>query len=148
MNYSKRRLDVIIGENTAERIKKEIGCAMPLLTEEYREIRGRDLYTGLPVVKSISSTEVEQALKKSINKIIESVKVALEQTPPELVSDIAVNGLVVAGGGALIKNIDRILKERLEIPVSIASEPLDCVVNGTKRMLEDINTLKKVAKHF
>ncbi|MCX4302948.1 MAG: rod shape-determining protein [Clostridia bacterium] len=148
INYAKKRLDVIIGENTAERIKKEIGCAAPLLTEEYREIRGRDVYTGLPVVKDISSVEVEYALKKSINKIVESVKVALEQTPPELISDIAINGLVVAGGGALIKNIDSVLKERLEIPVSIAIEPLDCVANGTRKMLEDIDTLKKVAKHF
>ena len=99
-------------------------------------------------MKDISSVEVEYALKKSINKIVESVKVALEQTPPELISDIAINGLVVAGGGALIKNIDSVLKERLEIPVSIAIEPLDCVANGTRKMLEDIDTLKKVAKHF
>ncbi|MBO5398301.1 MAG: rod shape-determining protein [Clostridia bacterium] len=148
INYAKKKLDIIIGENTAERIKKEIGCASPLLTEEYREIRGRDVYTGLPVVKDISSIEVENALKSSINKIVESVKVALEQTPPELISDIAIKGLVVAGGGALIKNIDVVLQEKLEIPVTIAEEPLDCVVNGTKKMLEDMDTLRKVAKKF
>lgn len=148
INFAKKRLDIIIGENTAEHIKKEIGCASPLLTEEYREIRGRDVYTGLPVVKSISSIEVEQALKSTINKIIESIKLALEQTPPELISDIAVKGLTLAGGGALIKNIDVVIQEKLEVPVIIAEDPLDCVVNGTKKMLADMNTLKKVAKKF
>lgn len=146
MQYAKRRLDIIIGENTAERIKKEIGCAKPLLTEEYREIRGRDASTGLPIVRDISSIEVEYALKMSLYKIAEAVKVALEQTPPELISDIAVKGLMVAGGGALIKNIDALLSERLEIPVYISENPLDCVVNGTRRMLEDMETLEKVAK--
>jgi rod shape-determining protein MreB len=146
MNYAKRKLDIIIGENTAERVKKEIGCAKPLLTEEYREIRGRDVYTGLPIVKDISSMEVEYALQTSISKIVEAVKVTLEQTPPELISDIAVTGLTVAGGGALIKNIDTILSEKLEIPVFISNEPLDCVVNGTRKMLEDINTLRQITK--
>ena len=143
---AKKKLDIIIGENTAETIKKEIGCAKPLLTEEYREIRGRDVYTGLPIVRDISSIEVEYALENSINKIAEAIKATLEQTPPELISDIAVKGVMVAGGGALIKNIDTMLEERLEIPVFIAEEPLDCVVNGTRKMLEDIDTLKRIAK--
>lgn len=146
VQYAKKKLDIIIGENTAETIKKEIGCAKPLLTEEYREIRGRDVYTGLPIVRDISSIEVEYALKNSINKIAEAIKATLEQTPPELISDIAVKGVMVAGGGALIKNIDTMLEERLEIPVFIAEEPLDCVVNGTRKMLEDIDTLKRIAK--
>lgn len=146
VQYAKKKLDIIIGENTAETIKKEIGCAKPLLTEEYREIRGRDVYTGLPIVRDISSIEVEYALKNSINKIAEAIKATLEQTPPELISDIAVKGVVVAGGGALIKNIDAMLEERLEIPVFIAEEPLDCVVNGTRKMLEDIDTLRRIAK--
>lgn len=148
ISYAKKRLDVVIGENTAERIKKEIGCAAPLLTEEYREIRGRDVYTGLPVVQDISSPEIEYALKSTINKIVEVVKSTLEQTPPELISDIAVNGLTLAGGGALIKNIDSTLQEKLELPVFIAECPLDCVVNGTRKMLEDMDTLKRVAKQI
>lgn len=146
INYAKKKLDIIIGENTAERIKKELGCAKPLLTEEYREIRGRDTYTGLPIVKAISSVEVEYALKNSINKIAEAIKTTLEQTPPELVSDIAIKGVMLAGGGALIKNIDTFLEERLEVPVFIAEDALDCVVNGTKKMLEDIDTLRRIAK--
>ena len=87
-----------------------------------------------------------QYLKISLYKIAEAVKVALEQTPPELISDIAVKGLMVAGGGALIKNIDALLSEKLEIPVYISEEPLDCVVNGTRKMLEDMYTLAKVSK--
>lgn len=146
INYAKKKLDIIIGENTAEIIKKEIGCAKPLLTEEYREIRGRDVYTGLPIVRDISSIEVEYALKNSITKIADAIKSTLEQTPPELISDIAVKGVMVAGGGALIKNIDTMLEEKLEIPVFIAEEPLDCVANGTKKMLENIDTLKRIAK--
>lgn len=146
IQYAKKRLHIVIGENTAERIKKEIGCAGPLLTEEYREIRGRDTSTGLPIVKSISSIEVEYALKVSLYKIAEAIKVALEQTPPELISDIAIRGLMLAGGGALIKNIDALLSEKLQIPVYISESPLDCVVKGTREMLEDMDTLAKVAK--
>ena len=104
------------------------------------------MYTGLPIVRDISSVEVEYALKNSINKIAEAIKATLEQTPPELISDIAVKGVMIAGGGALIKNIDTMLEERLEIPVFIAEEPLDCVVNGTRKMLEDIDTLRRIAK--
>lgn len=146
ISYAKRKLDLIIGENTAERIKREIGCALPLLTEETREIRGRDSYTGLPVSQIITSTQVEMALANSINKIIDSIRVTLEQTPPELISDIAVKGIMLAGGGALIKNIDKLIEERIGIHVFVAQDPLDAVVNGTKKMLEDIETLKRISK--
>jgi len=146
INFAKRKLDIIIGENTAENIKREIGCAMPLLTEEVREISGRDVYTGLPVSQYITSTQIEIALKNTINKIIDAIRVTLEQTPPELSSDIAVKGIMLAGGGALIKNIDKLIEERLEIPVFIAQDPLDSVANGTRKMLEDIETLKRISK--
>lgn len=146
MDYAKKNLGIVVGENTAEAIKKEIGCAKPLLAEELREIRGRDLYTGLPVAKDISSSEVEYAIKDSIDKIIECIKQTLEQTPPELISDIAVKGIMIAGGGALIKNIDKYFEEKLEVPVYVAQDPLDCVANGTKKMLEDMETLRKIAK--
>lgn len=147
ISYAKKHLEIIIGENTAERIKKEIGCALPLLTEEIREIRGRDLYTGLPVATAITSTQVEMAMKNSINKIIDAIKVTLEQTPPELISDIAVKGIMIAGGGALIKNIDKLIEERMGIPVFVAQDPLDSVVNGTKKMLDDMETLKRISKN-
>lgn len=113
VNFAKRKLDIIIGENTAEKVKLEIGCALPLLTEEIREISGRDVYTGLPTSKAISSTQIEIALKSSIAKIIDAIKYTLEQTPPELISDIAVKGIMLAGGGALIKNIDKLIEDKM-----------------------------------
>ena len=146
MNYAKKKLGIIIGENTAEAVKKEIGCVMPLVTEELREIRGRDVYTGLPVVKDISSSEIEYAIKDSVDDIIDCIRQTLEQTPPELISDIAVKGIMLAGGGALIKNIDKYFEERLDVPVYVAQDPLDSVASGTRKMLEDIETLKKIAK--
>ena len=139
-------MGIIIGENTAESVKKEIGCAAPLVTEELREIRGRDVYTGLPIAKDISSSEIEYAMKDSIDEIIDCIRQTLELTPPELISDIAVKGVMIAGGGALIKNIDKYFEEKLEVPVFVAQNPLDCVANGTQKMLEDMETLKKIAK--
>lgn len=146
INYAKKNLGIIIGENTAEAIKKEIGCAAPLVTEEIREIRGRDAYTGLPIAKDISSSELEYAMKDSIDEIIDCIRQTLEQTPPELISDIAVKGVMIAGGGALIKNIDKYFEEKLAIPVYVAQNPLDCVAIGTQKMLEDMETLKRIAK--
>ena len=146
IGYSKKNLGIIIGENTAENVKKEIACASSLISEELREIRGRDVYTGLPVVKDISSSEVEYAIKEPIDEIVECIKQTLEQTPPELISDIAVKGIMVAGGGALIQNIDKYFQEKLEVPVYVAQNPLDCVASGTRKMLEDMETLKKIAK--
>ena len=133
-------------DQKTEAIKKEIGCAAPLVTEEIREIRGRDAYTGLPIAKDISSSELEYAMKDSIDEIIDCIRQTLEQTPPELISDIAVKGVMIAGGGALIKNIDKYFEERLAIPVYVAQNPLDCVAIGTQKMLEDMETLKRIAK--
>ena len=146
INYAKKNLGIIIGENTAEAVKKEIGCALPLMAEELREIRGRDLQTGLPVARDISSSEVEYAIKDSIDEIVECIKQTLEQTPPELISDIAVKGIMLAGGGALIQNIDKYFEEKLAVPVYVAQDPLDSVANGTKKMLEDMETLRKISK--
>ena len=146
ISYSKKNLGIIIGENTAEMVKKEIGCAAPLMFEELREIRGRDVYTGLPTVKDISSSEVEYAIKDTIDEIVECIKQTLEQTPPELISDIAVKGIMIAGGGALIQNIDKYFQEKLEVPVYVAQDPLDSVASGTRKMLEDVETLRKIAK--
>jgi rod shape-determining protein MreB len=144
INYSKRYLGMVIGEVTAEEVKMEIGCALPYMTELRKIIRGRDLNTGLPVKKEISSLEVEVAMKDSINKIIDGIKQTLENTPPELSSDIVVNGIMLAGGGSLIKNLDKLISEKTGINVYVADNPLDCVANGTTAVLENIDTLKNV----
>lgn len=144
INYAKRYLNMVIGEVTAEEVKMEIGCAMPFMTELKKIIRGRDLRTGLPVKKEISSMEVQEAMKDSINKIVEGVKATLEVTPPELASDIIVNGIMLAGGGALIKNLDKLIAEKTGIHVNVAENALDCVANGTMAVLENIDKLKNV----
>ena len=144
VDYVKKELNIAIGTTTAEEIKLEIGCALPLMTEKTMEVRGRDLTTGLPRNIILSSTEVEEAMKESIMEIIEIVKATLEKTPPELASDIMEKGIVLAGGGALIKNLDKLLSEKTGMPVYVADEPLDCVVKGTGKTLEDLERLKTV----
>ncbi len=144
VNYIKREMNLAIGETTAEEIKMEIGCAQPLMTEMSMEIRGRDLTTGLPKNVIVTSTQIEEAIADSINEIVESVKNTLEKTPPELASDIMEKGIVLAGGGALIKNIDKLLSLKTGMPVYIAENPLECVVKGTGKTLEDLERLKSV----
>ncbi len=143
-NYIKREMNLAIGETTAEQIKMEIGCAMPLMTETSMEIRGRDLADGLPRNIYVNSTQMEEAMKESISKIIEVVKLTLEKTPPELASDIMEKGIVLAGGGALINNLDKLLSTQTGMPVYVAEEPLDCVVRGTGKTLDDLERLKTV----
>jgi rod shape-determining protein MreB len=143
INYAKRKLHIVIGEVTAENVKKQLACAKPLTAEETMEIRGRDITTGLPVIREISSNDVGIAIQNSLLKIIDTIKACLEQTPPELLSDIAIRGIMVAGGGALIRNLDKLISEKTDTPVFIATEPLDCVVKGTQKIVEDIK-LKKV----
>lgn len=144
VNYIKREMNLAIGDTTAEQIKMQIGCAMPLMSEVSMEVRGRDLTDGLPRNVKITSAQVEEAMKESIEKIVEIVKITLEKTPPELASDIMEKGIVLAGGGALIKNLDKLLSIETGMPVYIAEEPLDCVVRGTGKTLEDLERLKTV----
>ena len=144
VNYVKREMNLAIGETTAEQIKMKLGCAMPLMTEMSMEVRGRDLTDGLPRNEKITSAQVEEAIKESISKIVDIVKSTLEKTPPELSSDIMEKGIVLAGGGALIKNLDKLLSIETGMPVYIAEEPLDCVVRGTGKTLEDLERLKSV----
>lgn len=144
INYARKYLNMVIGEVTAEETKMEIGCAMPFMTELKKVIGGRDLKTGLPVKKEISSLEVQEAMKFSINKIVEGIKSTLEVTPPELSSDIVVNGIMLAGGGALIKNLDKLVSEKTGIHVNVAENALDCVANGTMEVLENIDKLKSI----
>lgn len=144
IDYTKKNLHVNIGENMAEQVKLEIGCAIAPDEEEAIDLKGRDTYTGLPVVRTITSSDCEKALRNPLNKIVEAIRSCLEQTPPELLSDIAIKGIMVAGGGALIKNLDQFIKEKTDTPVYIAKEPLDCVVKGTQKIVEDNKELKKL----
>ena len=144
VNYIKREMGLAIGETTAEEIKIEIGCALPLMTEASMEVRGRDLGNGLPRNVIVTSTQMEEAMHDSINEIVEVVKATLEKTPPELASDIVEKGIVLAGGGALIRNLDKLLSQKTEMPVYIAEDPLECVVKGTGKTLEDLERLKTV----
>lgn len=144
INYVKKELNLAIGETTAEQIKKQLGCAMPLMTEMSMEIKGRDLNDGLPRTEKITSVQVEEAIKESIEKIIEAIKVTLEKAPPELASDIMEKGIMLAGGGALIQNLDKLISLETGMPVYVSEEPLDCVVKGTERTLQDIEKLRTV----
>lgn len=144
VNYIKKEMNLAIGETTAEQIKMQIGCAMPLMTEMSMEVRGRDLSDGLPRTVKVTSVQMEEAMKESISKIVEIVKLTLEKTPPELASDIMEKGIVLAGGGALIKNLDKLISIETSMPVYIAEEPLDCVVRGAGKTLEDLERLKTV----
>lgn len=144
INYIKREMGLAIGETTAEEIKMEIGCATPLMTEMSMEVRGRDLTTGLPRNVIVTSAQIQEAMQDSISEIIEIVKITLEKTPPELASDIVEKGIVLAGGGALIRNLDKLLSQKTGMPVYIAENPLECVVRGTGKTLEDLERLKTV----
>ena len=144
VNYIKRELNLSIGDTTAEQIKLEIGSAFPLMTESSMEVRGRDLTTGLPRNVIITSKQIEEAMKDSITEIVDIVKATLEKTPPELASDLMEKGIVLAGGGAMIKNLDKLLSQKTGMPVYTAENPLDCVVKGTGKTLEDLDKLKVV----
>lgn len=144
VNYVKRELNLAIGETTAEEIKMQIGCALPLMTDLSVEVKGRDLTTGLPKTVYILSSQIQEAMQESIAKIIDIVKVTLEKTPPELASDIMEKGIVLAGGGALIKNLDKLLSQTTGMPVIIAENPLDCVARGAGKTLEELEKLKSV----
>lgn len=144
INYVKREMNLAIGETTAEQIKMQIGCAMPLMADITMEVRGRDLATGLPKNVIVSSSQIQEAMAESISEIVECVKQTLEKTPPELASDIVEKGIVLAGGGALIQNLDKLLSIKTEMPVYIAENPLECVVKGTEKTIEDLEKLKSV----
>lgn len=130
IKYVRRTKGIVIGENTAERIKKEIGCAFPSDTVNVKEFKGRDVAAGIPVGFDMSNNEVLEALSEPLNMIVGAVKIALEQTPPELSADIAEYGLVITGGGALLRDIDKLIANETKLPVRIADEPLTCVARG------------------
>ena len=144
INYVKKEMNLAIGETTAESIKIKLGCALPLVSLETMEVRGRDLNTGLPKTIEISSEQVRQALEEPILKIVDLIKMALEKTPPELSSDVMERGIILTGGGALIKNLDKLISRKTGIPVYITEAPLNAVVRGTGKALDDLEKLKSV----
>jgi rod shape-determining protein MreB len=145
INFLKRRYNLLIGERTAEHIKIEIGSAFPLKEELKLEIKGRDLVEGVPKTLTITDGEIREALAEPISAIVEAVRQALERTPPELSADIMDKGIVLSGGGALIRNLDQRLREETGLPVVLADDPLCSVVLGTGRVLENMDLLRKVS---
>ena len=138
VNYIRRNYGKLIGEPTAEAIKKEIGTAFPGANVMEMEVKGRNLAEGVPRSFTVNSNEILEALSEPLNAIVSTVKIALEQTPPELSSDIAEAGIVLTGGGALIKDLDRLLQEETGLPVYVAEDPLSCVVRGSGISLDYI----------
>jgi len=145
IQYIKRTYNLLIGERTAEQLKMDIGSALPVDSEQTVEIRGRDLVTGLPKTIPITSNEVTEALTDTVGAIVEAVKVTLERCPPELSADIMDRGIVLTGGGGLLRNLDKLLARETGMPVIVAENPLDCVAVGTGRALENIHLFKSRA---
>jgi len=146
IEYIKREYNVLIGKITAENIKHKIGTAYPSMTIEEMDIKGRSLQNGLPEIITISSAQIEGAMKDVLLQIIGAIKQTLEITPTELASDLMLNGITICGGTALIKNIDRLIAMETGLPVNIAKNPTECVVTGASKVLEDIHGLKKLLK--
>jgi len=145
MQYIKRKYNLLIGERTSEIIKTSIGNAYPDPDDIATiEVKGRDLVSGIPKILAIDSEEVREAISEQVDAIVESVKIALEQTPPELAADIVDRGIVLTGGGALLKNLDRLLREETGLPISIADDPLSTVARGSGMALDNIEVLKQV----
>jgi rod shape-determining protein MreB len=144
IHYIKKEYNLMIGERTAEDIKVSIGAAYPKDKEEFKEIRGRDLISGLPKNITVTSTEITEAIKEPINAIVDAIKYTLEKTPPELAADIMDKGIMLTGGGGMLNGLDRLIREETGMPVSVAENPLDCVALGTGKVLEEIEVLKKV----
>ena len=139
MKYIKDKYKLLVGEKTAQEIKLTIGNVFPEAKGDKMDVRGRDLVTGLPKTITISSKEIEEALKESIEVIIHAAKTVLEKTPPELSADIIDKGIVLTGGGALLKGFDKLLSQELKVPVYVAESPLTCVAEGTGIMLDNLN---------
>ena len=144
VNYVKKKYNLLIGERTAEEVKIQIGSAYPLKKKTTMEVKGRDLVAGIPKTLLISDEEVREALTETFGTIVEAVKIALERTPPELAADIVDKGVVVAGGGSLIKVLDTLLKESIGLPITLAADPLSAVALGAGKVLGDTKLLKKI----
>ncbi len=150
IQYIKRKYNLLIGERTAEFVKISIGSAYPVDNEQEidLEIKGRDLVGGIPKTLEISSTDIREAIAEPVNAIVDSVRLALERTPPELAADIVDKGIVLSGGGAMLKNLDLLIKEVTRLPVIVTDNPLTAVVEGAGRVLDEMNLLKEIAAKF
>ncbi|MBI3975682.1 MAG: rod shape-determining protein, partial [Armatimonadetes bacterium] len=145
IQYARRAYNLLIGERSAEEIKIAVGSAYPLNhDEQVVDVRGRDLLSGLPRTVRMTSTEIREAMAEPIQAIVDAVKQTLERTPPELAADIVDRGIVLTGGGALLRGMDRLLAEETGMPVTVTDDPLVDVVMGTGRALEEIETLRKI----
>src|ERR671925_927787 len=145
IQYIKKTYNLLIGERTAEAIKMEIGSAYPLEERMTMEIKGRHLIEGVPKTITITDEEIREALAETVNVIVDAVRVALERTPPELSADIVDRGIVLTGGGSLLKNLDKRLREETGLPLAMAEDPLSSVVLGAGKMLSDFNLLRKIS---
>jgi rod shape-determining protein MreB len=148
LQYIKRKYNLLIGERTAELIKISIGTAYPEENPQTIEVKGRDLVTGIPKTLEITSEEAREALAESINMIIDTVRITLEETPPELAADIVDKGIVLVGGGALLKNIDVLLREVTGLPITIVDDPLSAIVLGAGKVLDNNELLHTVTAQY
>jgi rod shape-determining protein MreB len=144
-NYVKRKYNLLIGERTAEQIKIEIGSAYPFEKPRTMQVRGRNLLEGMPQAITVDDSEIRESLADCVSTILNAVRAALERTPPELSADISDRGILLTGGGALLHNLDKRIREETGLPVSIADDPLSSVALGTGKMLSDFALLRKVA---
>jgi len=144
LQHIKRKYNLLIGPQTAELIKVTVGNAYPTEEAECIEVKGRDLVTGIPKILTIDSEEVRKAISEQVDAIIETVRIALEQTPPELSADVVDKGIVLTGGGALLKNIDTLLREETRLPITITDDPLTTVVIGAGKVLDNLSILREV----
>ncbi|MCM8797165.1 MAG: rod shape-determining protein [Candidatus Omnitrophica bacterium] len=144
IEYLKKTYNLMVGERTAEDIKIKIGSAYPLEEELSLEVKGRDLVSGLPKTVTINSEEIREALQEPLRAIVEATKISLERTPPELAADLIEHGIVMAGGGSLLKNLDKLIAEETGLPVHIADDPLTAVAKGTGKVLNEMQYLKRV----
>jgi rod shape-determining protein MreB len=144
LNYVKRKYNLLIGERTAERIKIEIGSAYPADEQKSMIVKGRDLVAGVPKTLELHSEDIREAIQEPVNAIVEATKIALERTPPELAADIADKGIVLSGGGALLQNLDILLREETGLPIMLAEDPFTAVVMGCGRCLDDASLLRDV----
>jgi rod shape-determining protein MreB len=144
VQFMRRNYNLLIGDRTAEEIKCTIGSAMPLEEELTMIAKGRDLIAGIPKAIEISSVEIREALSETVNAVVDALKASLEKTPPELSADIRDRGIILTGGGSLLKGLDRRLRDETNLPINIAEDPLTCVVRGTAKVLEEFATYQRV----
>ncbi|MBK1827421.1 rod shape-determining protein [Haloferula rosea] len=146
VSYMKRAYNLMIGERTAEDIKIRLGSAAPIAKEMTMDVKGRDLVAGLPKTITITSQEVREAMADPLSTIVDAVRTTLERCPPELAADLVDRGMVLAGGGALLRGLDRLLREETGLPVHVAEDPLSAVAEGTGKMLQELDVLKQVTR--